>query len=143
MSLLGRELSRRDVSKPPHFDLARRINITLYCFNLRSIDFPMPTLYRGTFIIRQAYSMIYQSTTGPDLLIPHSDHMTAEQLFSSPAQIISLSSAVVVCAATQFLTLFATKRTTAQNRVAFRDVCDSEKGKKQMHLMAGQVIISI
>lgn len=43
-----------DVSKPPHFDLARRINTTLYCFNLRGIDFPMLTLYGGTFIIRQA-----------------------------------------------------------------------------------------
>lgn len=63
---------------------------------------------------------------GSDLLMLHSDHMTAEQLFIShrlhrDAQIISLSSAAVVCAATQFLTLFATKRTTAQNGVAFRD----------------------
>ncbi len=47
--------------------------------------------------------------------------MTAEQLFSKLAQIISLSSAVVVRAATQFLTLFATKRTAAQNGVALRD----------------------
>lgn len=54
VSLLGRELSGRDVSKPPHFDLARRINTTLYCFNLRGIDFPMLTLCGGTFIIRQA-----------------------------------------------------------------------------------------
>lgn len=54
VSLLGRELSWRDVSKPPHFDLVLQINTTLYCFNLRSIDFPMPSLCRGTFIIRQA-----------------------------------------------------------------------------------------
>lgn len=47
--------------------------------------------------------------------------MTAEQLFSSLAQIISLLSVVVACAARQFLTEFATKKTTAQNGVAFRD----------------------
>lgn len=57
VSLLHRELSWRDVSKPPHFDLAQRINTTLYCFNLRTIDFSMLTPYRGTFIIKQAYSM--------------------------------------------------------------------------------------
>lgn len=58
VSLLGRELSGRDVSKPPHFDLVRRINTSLYCFNLRAIDFPMLTLCGGTFIIGRARSMI-------------------------------------------------------------------------------------
>lgn len=46
--------------------------------------------------------------------------MTAEQLFLSPAQIIS-SLLAVVCAATLFQPLFATKRKAAQNRVALRD----------------------
>lgn len=90
VSLLSRELSWRDVSKSPHFDLAQWINTTLYCFNLRSIDFSMLTLYKGTFIIRQAYSMIKQATVGSDLLILHPDHMTAEQPFSSLGQIITL-----------------------------------------------------
>lgn len=47
VSLLGRELSGWDVSKPPHFDLARRINTSLYCFNLRAIDFSRADAVRG------------------------------------------------------------------------------------------------
>lgn len=99
VSLLGRELSWGDASKSPHFDLALWINTTLYCFNLRSIDFPMLTLYMGTFIIKQACSMIQQGTTGSDLPIPRSGHMTSAHLFSSVVQIISSSSAVVAYAA--------------------------------------------
>lgn len=122
MSLLSRELSRRDVSKPPHFDLAQRINTTLYCFNLRSIDFSMLTLYRGTFIIKQAYSMIQQATIGSDLLILLSDHMTAEQLFLSLAQIMSLLLLLTYVLQHNFLTVFATMSITAQNKVALRHV---------------------
>ena len=94
----------------------------------------MLTLYRGTFIIKQAYSMIQWATIGSDLLILHLGHMTAEQLFSSLAQIISSSSAVVVGSATQFLTAFATKRTTAQNIVALRGV-----DKQQMSVIQNKM----
>lgn len=73
--------------------------------------------------------------------------MTAQQLFSSLAQIISLSSVVVVlaCATRQFLTDFATKRTTAQNGVAFRDAGNLHlfATEKKMHAMAGEIVISI
>lgn len=61
--------------------------------------------------------MISHATIGSDLLILHPDHMTAEQLFSSLAHIISLSRADGKCSATQL----ATKRTTAQNGVTVRD----------------------
>lgn len=100
VSLLSRELSRRDVSKCPHFDLAQWINTTLYCFNLRAIDFSMLTPYRGTFIIKQAYSMIKAATAGSYLLIFWSDHMTVEQLVCRLAQIVTLQPPVVVPAAT-------------------------------------------
>lgn len=73
--------------------------------------------------------------------------MTAQQLFSSLAQFISLSSAVVIRAAIQFLTLFAAQKTTAQNGVALRGADKLHMSvirDKHMHLlMAGQVAIPI